>query len=126
MNLVRYARDSSLITDRPTEFRFEIVDRLVLERWRKVCSISQRMPQDKFLCQQDKFSPMLVVQGKSFDNFVKSVFVQGKSLTVNEEPREEVNLTHTIRVFLIIRLISFIDKSWLFLYANTFTTLIRN
>ena len=80
---MRYARNSSLITDRSTEFKFEIVDQLVLERSRRVRSISWRMP-------QDKFSPMPVVQGKSFGNFGKSAFVQGKSLMVHEEPRDEV------------------------------------
>ena len=58
-----------LFTDRLRNLGLK-VDRLVLERLRKVRSISRRMPQDKFLCQRDKFSPMFVVQGKSFGTLV--------------------------------------------------------
>ena len=69
MNPARCARDSWFVYGSSTELG-SIVDRLVLERLRKIRSISRQTPQDKFLCQRDKFSPMLVVQGKSFGTLV--------------------------------------------------------
>ena len=69
---------------------------MVLKRPRKVRLISRRMPQDKFLCQRDKFLPMIVVQGKFFGDLINPGLFKEKSLTVHEEPRD---LTPTIRVF---------------------------
>ena len=69
MNPARCARDSRFVYGSSMELG-SLVDRLVLERSQKVRSISRRTPQDKFLCQRDQFSPMLIVQGKSFGSLV--------------------------------------------------------